>query len=183
MKKVIAIDFDGVIADTGAVKSLYLKSQHHVDLEPSRCRSANYRKLIGDQACDLMAQTIYGRDVTLTIPAMMGVHAAIEKLASSARLFVLTARNASQALAIPQWLNLQGMSEYFEEVRFLDDEQSKLQVCDEIGADTLIDDYDKHLRTQSSERLLILYGSDEVPAEAPYVPAQDWAEVLRVIGI
>jgi len=52
MQKIIAIDFDGTIANTGMVKAKYLRDNFGVIVPAEGCNRTIYLPLIGDSAIE-----------------------------------------------------------------------------------------------------------------------------------
>jgi len=182
MQKVVAIDFDGTLANTGLIKSKYLLERHGVVVKPEGCNRTKYLPLIGLAAYEEMAELIYGRDSTLQTPVVDGAAVAIQELSQYAQLHVVTARNESRAGVVREWLSLIGIENCIYRVGCLSKGESKADVCCSIGAEVLIDDDIRHLRQNEVCKQLILFGTDEPTPGTRAIPAKTWPDVLKVLN-
>lgn len=108
----IALDFDGVLADCGSLKSKHAKEMFDVDISPERFkRELVVKELGGDKAELTMAQyrelqgVIYGtHEVGLTIEPVPGMKSHLAQLLDEGHyLHVVTSRDGIQLEIAKEW--------------------------------------------------------------------------------
>lgn len=172
-KQIIAVDIDDVLADSTEFWRLEVNKRAKLKLEPEHWRvpgeySGYYPRLWKAHGVDHLISI---DDIDLHMKTdQSGVKAApdatrtLRKLAKTYELVVITARNSDQEAATRRWLD-SVYPELFDRIYFTWDEDSqteknKGQICAEIGASWLIDDYPGHCRYALENGVqAILYGT------------------------
>ncbi len=73
-QRVFAIDFDGTLADTGAVKSKYLREKFGLHVEPHNCNRSKYLSHIGQAAYEARILDVIKRFACPKFTATLAVH-------------------------------------------------------------------------------------------------------------
>lgn len=178
---IIAIDYDGTIADTNREKVNWIAEKLGKSVSPWVCNRTDCVPLIGLDAYEKMGAYVYERESTLQAGEIPGALAALHMLSEKAALHVVTARPPRRLTYARQWLKKQGVLACFEELH-TSAGSTKADVCAAIGADILIDDDIRHLQTLSSgelQRILLQEGRNERPDCGPGILfCNSWQAVL-----
>ena len=188
----IGIDYDGTIADTGAMKSAWIKEHLAMSVPPWETDRTLCVPLIGEDNYERMGRHVYAPAASLRAEEVPGVAAAIQALAARHRIYVVTARNAQQIASCQQWLERHGLAAYItgylsSAARNPDGSRvSKGQLCRDHGIGVLIDDDERHLRDvdlPGLQRILLKDGCDEpwTPA-AGIALATSWPQVQQLLS-
>ncbi len=182
---VIAIDYDGTLADTNALKVRWIRERLGLEIAPWLCSRTECVPLIG-RAYEEMGEEVYGRESTLAASPVPGAPEAIRTLALQAELHVVTARPLRRLAFAREWLERQGLLTCFRGLHSTAD-TSKAAVCTLLGAGALIDDDVRHLQgvhLPGLRRILLQNGRREAPAlEEDIRFCAGWPEVLVVLRI
>lgn len=193
MKK-LALDFDGTIADTNAMKSILIREKLGLDIPAWQCDHTLCAPQIGEEAYQEISNIVYDRESTLKTPPLPGVPELLPKLAEVAEIHLLTARPAYRLAFAKEWLENLQLDGYFQS--FLTSHavdrtwRPKLDVCAEKGFSLLLEDDARHLQqeTDGIARVLIKNGcSGEITVAENVKLVCDWqafydfcvAEVLK----
>jgi len=145
----IGIDFDGTLNQMDLARKEWILEHTGVELQRHQADGyiikdflANYLTDPEAEQCCAAMDGLYDLDATLQIPLAKGVTEVIPKLAISHGLHVVTARDPSQRDTVHEYLKYHGMGSYFEGISALGMYgTTKMQACQEIGIDVLVDDY------------------------------------------
>lgn len=181
---ILAIDYDGTIADSNAVKRKWIRTHLHRDIPVWLCNKTDCVPLIGEAVYQKMGDRVYERESTLRAPAVPGAIAALQALAKTSELHVVTARRPRRLAFAEEWLTEQGIMHLFTGVHSSHG-TVKSTICRRIGARLLVDDDTRHLGNTDYPglgRILMQCGRDDTP-EVPdgVVFLRDWPSVVSSI--
>lgn len=184
-REFIAIDFDGVVADTNSVKARWIKEHLGLEVEALRCNRTQCVPMIGEEAYEKLSLAVYGRGLTLKTPEVPGMAAAVEELSRRWRLAILTARGSASIAAATEWLELHGVHGYFEDIMSCE-VRAKVDAAHEIRARSLVDDDLRHLlvpRHSEIQRLLFRSPTDDLmPSSVRITPVNSWVNLVQWLG-
>jgi len=179
--KKLALDFDGTIADTNAMKSILIKEKLGRDIPAWQCDHTLCAPQIGEEAYHEISSIAYDRESTLATPPLPGVPELLPKLAQIAEIHLLTARPAVRLAFAKAWLENHQLDQYFHS--FLSSHvanhtwRPKLDICLEKGFALLLEDDARHLELSPDgiARVLIKNGcSDEIEIPEDVTLVCDW---------
>ena len=169
MKQRIAIDMDDVMADThGKMADLYLHGEPRYTLKELREKS--FHELLHETEFKILFKNVYEPGFFTDIAVMDGAQDTISRLMERYDVFVATA-----AMEFPNslrekydWLARYFPNIHWRNIIFLGDKSI-------LGADYLIDDLPRNLKTFSGQGLLFsaLHNRDETA----YQRVNNWQEV------
>lgn len=181
---IIAIDYDGTVADTNTEKVRWIKSNLHRDIAPWNCDRTDCVPLIGESEYRRMGEHVYGRESTLTAGPIPGAIESVSKLAEEHTLYLLSARGEKRLPFAVEWLVDKGIDPCFAGYK-TSSGSSKAAVCHTLGASVLIDDDPRHLMDPELgeiHRILLQNGRAEVPAWGDGIRFCDsWKSVMKAI--
>lgn len=182
---IIAIDYDGTIADTNRQKVRWIRANLGIEVEPWQCNRTDCVPLIGSEAYERMGREIYQRKSSLGAPEVPGALQAVRTLARTAELHVVTARPPRIMDYSREWLRGKDLMGCLAGI-VSSDGSAKSELCAAIGARVLIDDDIRHLRDVELEGLVRIYlqeGRRDIPECGPGVVfCRSWEGVVRVVG-
>jgi phosphoglycolate phosphatase-like HAD superfamily hydrolase len=145
VKKCVAFDFDGVIADTNARKSLWISENlPNVSVPFYYCDRTNCVAVIGQPAYTALSAYAYSAEQTRKTSPVNGALSGIRTLAARFRVIVITARSAAHTDVVDQWLSDHGFAEHIDSVVSAVREP-KLKIAERLDALALVDDDMRHL--------------------------------------
>ena len=179
----IAIDYDGVVADTNALKVQWIQEHLGIDVPNYLCDRTSCVPLIGKDNYEIMGSQVYESSASADAPLVEGAADALKTLASNGPLYLLSARTDQRLLYARTWLERHGLADLFEAL-VPAPKQPKLDVASELGCKVLVDDDARHLspaRASVGGILLKvgLTGGLRVPAGIEV--ASSWDDALAVI--
>ena len=187
----IGLDYDGTIADTGAVKSAWIKEHLGLEVPPWKTDRTLCVPIIGLEEYARMGSVVYGPEATRWAQEVPGASAAIAALAARYRLYVITARNAEQMAWSRQWLDAHGLAAHIQGYlssgeRASDGSRpSKARLGSEHNIRILVDDDERHLdgpEVAAFQRILLKAGCDQPFSPAPGIAlARSWHEALDLL--
>lgn len=146
---IIGIDFDGTIADTNSEKSKWIQKELGMKVPPYLCDRTSCVPIIGELDYKRMCNTVYSKDITLSLPAFPSSLEVISMLQKSNKLMVITARTEETLEAAMIWLSKYPQTKNMEAIG-VSKEMHKTEVCYNRGINVLIDDDERHLLDASS---------------------------------
>ena len=149
---IIAVDYDGTIANTNAEAMKWIKTHVGRYVEPWQCNRTDCVPLIGKSPYEEMNDYVYERESTLAAAEVPGAANALRALTVIGDVFVVTNRRLHRIAYAREWLERMGLALSIREV-ITSHDSSKEQVCHQIGAHVLIDDDVRHLRDVRLEGL------------------------------
>jgi 5'(3')-deoxyribonucleotidase len=105
----IGLDFDGTIADITWAKIRYARDAFGVELLPEQTARATGIPVLGAERYEQLVDAVHGSDLSLQMPPMPGALEAIERLASTHELYIVTARTDPEAELARAWIEECGM--------------------------------------------------------------------------
>jgi hypothetical protein len=185
MTKTIALDYDGVIADTNQVKSDWIAGTLGLDVPPWLCNRTECVPLIGLENYNRMSPIVYGREASLRAQPMPGVLEAVHTLRQMYRLAIVTARTEEQVQWTREWLAQQGIEDAFEGIHSSSGGIAKADILRQLGAIALIEDDVRHLLKAPDyafARIHLAPHLEEGASHPGIVTAGDWAALVTVLG-
>ena len=181
---IVAIDYDGTIADTNLEKTRWIKAHLGVQVSPWHCNRTDCVPIIGAEAYQSLGDWVYERESTLQAEAMPGALGALRVLAESVELCIVTARPERRITFAREWLEGKGVLRSIKEIR-TSSGTTKAEVCAAIGARVLVDDDLRHVQTADVEglvRILLQHGREDNPDCGPGVAfCTSWPQVLDML--
>ncbi len=182
---IVAIDYDGTIADTNRQKVQWIRANLGIEVESWECNRTDCVPLIGVEAYERMGRDIYERKSSLDAPEVPGALQAIRDIARSAELHVVTARPSRNMNYSREWLQEKDVIDCLAGI-VSSEGAAKSDICAALGARVLIDDDIRHLRGVEVEGLVRIYlqeGRETAPGCGPDVVfCRSWAEVVRLVS-
>lgn len=143
-KPSLAIDFDGVIAETLSPKSAWIARHLGVNIAPDDCSKSRCEPLIGAESYRRMSRALGYAD-TLECSPMEGAKEGIERLAEDFSICVYTARPEEKAHWAREWFNHWELADWIEGVTCTyGRSKAELAVMNNVSA--LVDNDIRHLR-------------------------------------
>ena len=97
-RQIIAVDYDGTIANTHAEAVKWIKTHVGRDVEPWQCNRTDCVPLIGKSPYEEMNDYVYERESTLAAAEVPGAANALRNLTVVGDVFVVTNTRASHCL-------------------------------------------------------------------------------------
>ena len=141
---VLAIDYDGVVANTNEIKSLWIRNYLGLKVPSWRCDRTQCVPLIGIDNYEQMSQVVYGRKASLDAKPVAGAVQSIQRLSKLFRLYIVTARSKEKINWVHQWLVMNSLATFIQEV-VSSVGKGKADVIVHIRAVALLDDDLRHL--------------------------------------
>jgi uncharacterized HAD superfamily protein len=166
-----AIDFDGTIADTNTLKSLWILEHLGIRIPPYACDKTTCVSKIGIDHYMKMANEVYKADCSLKAEPIPGSFTAINALKAYGPIYVITARDKEELLVASEWLSIHKLSKNIAQL-LLANGTSKINLAESLNCKVLIDDDIRHLVSDSSQlvsRILLKVGLDEDMKTPPNV--------------
>jgi hypothetical protein len=181
---IIAIDFDGTIADTNAEKAAWIERHLGLRLPPCKCNRTDCLPLVGARDYARMADELYGREATMRTAEVPGALMALRTVAGIGDLFVVTARSVERMEFAREWLESRGLLVWG--LRTCEG-STKAAVCAEVRAGVLVDDDLRHLRelADASCRPILFQPGRAGPTgcEPGIARCQSWPAVVRELEL
>jgi len=182
---IVAIDYDGTIADTNAEKVKWIRDNLGRDIDGWVCNRTECVPLVGEGEYNRMGDFVYERESSLQAPEVPGATAALRELAVQHELHVLSARTPERLAFSREWLEQRGVLSLFAAIH-TSRGTTKSDVCRRIGAGALIDDDARHLAkvdVPGLERVLLQAGRVDPPARGKGVAFfNGWGQVVAHIA-
>lgn len=182
----IALDYDGVIADTNSVKSRWIRRHLRRDIPPWETDRTNCIRLIGIEDYLRMSPEAYGWTASLGARPVPGARRALRALAARCRVTLLTARSGAMLRGCKAWLRRNGLDRFVDGFltggRAKGGGESKTALCARHGIRVLVDDDERHfIAVDDPSVLRILFkngarGRVKVPRGARLFTR--WADLL-----
>ena len=176
-----ALDYDGTIADTNALKKQWIHKHLGMDVAPYNCDRTWCVPLIGEDSYNAMALDVYSKEAGLKSEVVPGADEAIKTFAEHGRVYVVTARDSTNAPFAGEWLRKNGLMRYIENIVTRTGEP-KADVARSLGCRILVDDDIRHLMNVPRDSILPLLlkpGFDgEFERSGGIVLCRSWGEVV-----
>ena len=180
-KKMFALDYDGTIADTNALKTQWIQKHLGLDVAPYNCDRTWCVPLIGEDSYNAMALDVYSKENGLKAGVVPGANEALKTFAGHGRVYVVTARDSTNAPFAEEWLRTNGLMRYIEKI-VPRTGKAKADVARSLGCRVLVDDDIRHLMDMPRDSILPLLlkpGFDgEFERSGGIVLCRSWGEVV-----
>ena len=181
----IALDFDGTIADTNALKAQLLRERFGIEMPAYRCDRTSCVPLIGVDAYNEISSYAYGVEGTRSVPPIEGAREFIRSVAVETSIYVVTARNEVTFPHAVEWLEREGLRSLCTKVVSMAG-RPKHTIATEFGCTALVDDDARHLVALDSLDFTLVefkHGADpDVTAAPGAILCRTWQEVRDVLG-
>ncbi len=189
----IAIDVDEVLADQLSGLIAFHNAEYGTTLQRGDFATYRFWETWGGTREEAIEKTraFHQSSAAAHIAPVVGAQDAVQKLSRQHELIVVTARWNDIAAETQQWI-AEYFPQAFSQFHFANHyaldgspERTKLEICQEIGADLLIDDSLSNVTDMAyagKRGILLDYPwnqSDELPQGV--LRARSWSEVLRSI--
>jgi len=179
----VALDYDGVIADTNRVKSAWIARELGMDVPPGKCDRTRCTPIIGEEPYTRMSHYVYDREASLAAQPVPGALQGIAALRRAHRLAIVTARRGNSVDWAREWLARHGIADAFEDI-LSSHERVKVKMARELGAIALVDDDARHLRPHPEIEIVRLHYSPfpgSGVGEPGIVTVADWAGIVGAL--
>ena len=139
-----AVDYDGVVADTNAVKRSWIKENLKMDVPLHMCDRTACVPIIGEPAYGRMSNVVYERAASMSANPVSGAESALRRMMEAGPAILLSARTEKRLEYAVQWLERYGLDGYFEDF-VSSDGKTKLDIVTGYQCQVLIDDDVRHL--------------------------------------
>ncbi len=182
-KMVVAIDFDGVIANTGQTKARWIQKHLHYRIPVWKTDRTSCVPLIGLANYEAMGREVYGKKATFATKPVPGVQRALTLLSRHAEIHIITARYAQPVAFAKSWLSRWNLMRFITLFHAAPKSGlSKEQLCMRISAQFLVDDDLRHFKSIRSRKITpIWFRMGPTTKLVGVKPARNWKEVLELI--
>jgi deoxypyrimidine-specific 5' nucleotidase type C protein (NT5C) len=178
VKGVLCIDFDGVIADTDALKREWLAANYGIVDVGTVDRSSLIPK-IGPSCYEHMQREVGFAD-TLRSKPIPGAVDALRIISDSFSVSILTARTPEKTGWVHRWLSLNDLD--IAEIRIVSSHsRSKVDAAMHLRATWLIDNDLRHLSELPVSIQGVIFGSPAAP-HPNLLSANDWSCLLEIVS-
>lgn len=181
---IIALDFDGTIADANRLKAAWIKENLDIEIPSWQCSYTECVPIVGPEVHKPMGQIVYGREGTLRAEEVSGALDALRILSRDHTLHIVTARPDSRVPFAREWLEQNGVIDCITSMHSSVG-STKASICSALGARVLVDDDVRHLTESENPdltRILLQDGRTDRPDYGPDVVfCTRWDEILKQI--
>ena len=186
------IDYDGIVADTSAMKAKYIRDHRGQIVAPWQTDRATCEEIIGKDNYKMLSEHVYSRPFTLGAPEVPGAIYSLYQIDQVGEIYLVTARPPNRLNFAREWLEKFKAIEYFKDLVSIKDDKghevSKGQLCQRLGLDILIDDELRYLTEPEcrdlNRRILLKNGcTDKMRVPRGIEFARNWKEALDLLGI
>ncbi len=182
---VIAVDFDGIIANTLSVKHDWILQNLGKSIPECECDRTSLRLHIDQDDYDRMFAEVFTRDVTLNrLTDMPGSLQAMTALKKMCQVVVMTARTGDALQAARQWLARHEETVGLEVLGFSEETISKGVMCETEHIGLLIDDDEGHIKSVTDKDVRGILLKVQIPAHSTTKGTEtfvSWPKVLREV--
>lgn len=139
----LAVDYDGVIADTNSIKAEWIKANLGLNIPTWRCDDTSLVPGIMDQRQhQKMARVVYGKSSSLMAQPVSGAIDGLHTLSRIAALYIVTARPPSRLQWAREWIKSHGLGRVISGIVSTQypSKRTKKDICIKNGFHLLIDD-------------------------------------------
>lgn len=155
---ILALDFDGVIADTGKGKRDWIKNNCGLSIPEWASSKEDYSRFIGLHNYSIMQRNV-GYEDTLSSNPLDESNIFIKSLSLDFSLFIISSRALEKINWVRSWIDHWGLGQCIEDV-ICSHGEKKLCLASKISARWLIDNDIRHLgRDKMVESILFRPGS------------------------
>ena len=149
-----ALDYDGVIANTGALISRWVRDNMDLDIPSYRCDWTQLSPITGQERYYELGKFAYGPEGSAIAEPVDGAIDALHALAAAGSLYLITARNEKQTEDTRAWLDKRGLTDLFADIISQGD-RPKVDTANELGCRVLVDDDQRHLISGALPKLIL----------------------------
>jgi|SRR3989338_3484826 len=186
------IDYDGVVADTSAIKAKWIRDNLGQIVAPWQTDRETCEGIIGKNEYEDLSRAVYSRPLTLAAPEVPGATYALYQIDRLGEIYLVTARPPKRINYAKEWLERFRLIEYFKDLVSIKDDKghevSKGELCQELKLDIIIDDELRYLTDKEckglNRRILLKNGcTDRIRMPRGIEFARNWREALDLLGI
>jgi len=184
MTEILALDYDGVIADTNQIKSDWIAENLGQAVPPWLCDRTECVPIIGLENYNRMSPIVYGREASLRARPMPGVLQAVPVLQQAYRLIIVTARTDEQIRWTREWLAQQGIADAVEDIHSSSGGVAKAEIVHQLGAVALVEDDVRHLLKRPEvpfARIHLAPHLEGAQNDSGVVTVSDWPGVVAAL--
>ena len=181
-KPSLAIDFDGVIAETLSRKSAWIRRYIGLEITPADCCKSRCEPRIGAEAYSRMSRVVGYAD-TLECPPFEGAQEGIRELAERFSINVFTARPEEKTHWAREWFRHQRLTECIDSV-ISTYGSSKAALAVASGSLALVDNDIRHLREETpttTQRVLFCPSGDGDKEVEGIMTVSNWRELVDAL--
>jgi len=142
---ILAIDYDGVVADTNALKAHWITAELGLRVPPWRCDRSQCVPIIGEEQYKAMIAMVYGKELSSQANPVAGVVRGIGALTAQGwQVIIVTARNADRIRWAKLWLKTHTLGKMIRDVISADG-TTKGAIVERTQALAILDDDIRHL--------------------------------------
>ncbi len=150
-----ALDYDGTIADTNAIKARWIRDNLGIEVAPYKCDHTWCAPIIGEEKYQRMSKVVYNLENSLAAEPVDGAPGALKLLAEHGPVYIVTARDMSNAPFAAEWLNERGLMRYIKRIVPWTGEP-KISTAKALSCHALVDDDIRHLLSEPAGNLKLL---------------------------
>jgi len=179
-----ALDYDGTIADTNALKARWVRERLGLKVAAACCDRTSLVPVIGERAYRRLAEAVYEAELSAVAEPLAGAEQGLRRLAAAGEVYVVSARLPHRLAYARAWLAARGLAGCVREV-LTSHGGTKAALCARLGAQCLIDDDPRHLRALAGTGCagLLLKDAPPPPLPAGVQACRSWAECLAALGV
>ena len=182
----IALDFDGVLANTNLLKKQFAENNFGFSVPVYYCDKSSFTRLFGERNYRIMVSELYTKKMTLITPPTPGALQTIKLLSKDHELILISDRPASRLDWAKEWLLYKNILNFFRYI-ISSNKTQKYILCQSYKCNMLIDDDVRHLKIGNFgfSRVLFKYGAeqkifDDLKLDNIYC-ASSWKMALKII--
>jgi uncharacterized HAD superfamily protein len=150
-----ALDYDGVIADTNAVKAKWIKDHLGKEVPLYLCDRTSCVPVIGEDQYDRMANEVYEEQLSLEAKPALGVRQSLKILSHYGQIYVISSRSKRQILYAEEWLKRNKLSKFIHSI-LSKGPKSKVSWAKSLDCKVLIDDDERHLVSEPDNKIVLI---------------------------
>lgn len=195
----IGFDYDGTIADTGSVKSAWLKENLGLSIpiwktDRTSCIKELQNHYSHKRALEIyndFQKFIYTGEYAKKAPEIPAAIEAIKMLSKNNELWIVTARPSNMIPDVLDWLSARKILSYFKGYLSSGDKHSLLkrsptkeELCIQNNLDVIIDDDLRHIENIAIphiKKILLKNGAEEIDTPKGIYVARNFKEVVAHI--
>jgi len=144
-RPLIALDYDGTIANTNFSKRMWIREHLDMDVPEWKCDRTNCVGIIGVDNYERMGEYVYGPEASRGAKPVAGSLRTIKQLSRLFDLAIVTARSEERIAYAREWLKTCSLSSHISDI-IPRKGREKLDIARELGAGALLDDDVRHLK-------------------------------------
>lgn len=179
----VAVDFDGVIADTGVMKQAWIRREKGVELCSSKCDRSSLLEILSHEEYAKMQRSVGYAD-TLDAPPVTGAVDGLARLAKNCHVYILTSREPTKIRWAEAWLNRYMLGDKVQEIVCCYG-QEKGRIARSLNCSLLIDNDQRHFEKPLNDVRFVLFGSTSVInwiERDDVTVANSWAQLVSLVG-